>query len=180
MIRSTFLAALALAAISVPASAQEVLCYQNDTALVIAQTRLDDVGMDILARAPAKGKIKCEYEEREGDWIIGQPGEPLWYEGLAGQYLILSRSTGPDGDMVILDLAERTTLLDVPEDTSITVAEDSVTFWQRTVAATEDNCPELAEYTASGLGAIIAEEQVLDVASGIIKPTGESRCSATQ
>jgi hypothetical protein len=180
MIRLPLIAALAFAAAAAPAYAQEAQCFQNETALVITRERTDDVGMDILVRAPARGKIKCEYRERAGDWIIGEPAEPLWYEGLAGNYLVLSRSTGPDGDIVIYDLVDRSVLLDAPEDMSITIADDSVTFWQRTVPANEGNCPELAEYTANGLGAIIAEEQVLDVASGTIKATGQSRCSATQ
>lgn len=174
------LAASAFAMIAVPALAQEALCFQNESFLVIAQERTEDVGMDILARAPARGKIKCEYAEREGDFVVNPDGEPLWYQGLAGHYLVLTRSTGPDGDIVIYDLADRTLFLDEPADDEVTIGDDAVTFWQRTKAGTAKNCPEFGEYTANGLGAIIAEEQVLDIASGAITATGKKRCSATQ
>jgi hypothetical protein len=174
------LAASAFAVIAVPAFAQEALCFQNENFLVIAQERSEDVGMDVLARAPARGKIKCEYAEKAGDFIVNADGEPLWYQGLAGNYLVLTRSTGPDGDVVIYDLANEAIVIDEPADNEVVVTEDSVTFWQRTKAGTAKNCPEYAEYTSNGLGAIIAEERVLDITSGEVKSTGEKRCSATQ
>ncbi|KKB79854.1 hypothetical protein VW35_05020 [Devosia soli] len=180
MIRFAALAALALAGCSAPAFAEDAQCFQNETALVIAQTRTDEAGTDILVRAPAKGKIKCEYEEREGDWIIGSPGDPLWYEALAGKFLVLTRSTGPDGDIVIYDLAIREKLVDEPADDEIVVTEDAVTYWQRIASGTADNCDRFAEYSEMGLGAVVAEERVLDLASGTIKQTGQSRCSSTQ
>jgi hypothetical protein len=55
-----------------------------------------------------------------------------------------------------------------------------VTFWQRTKQGTAKNCREFDEYSSNGLGAVIAEERVLDVASGEIKATGEKHCSPTQ
>ncbi|MCR6634524.1 hypothetical protein [Devosia sp.] len=174
------LAAAAFAAFAVPTFAQEALCFQNGNFLVIAQERSEDVGMNILARAPARGKIKCEYAEREGDFLVNPDGEPLWYQGLASNYLVLTRSTGPDGDIVIYDLANQSLFIDEPADDEVTVADDTVTFWQRTKAGTAKNCPEFGEYTANGLGAIIAEERVLDVASGEVTATGEKRCTATQ
>jgi hypothetical protein len=181
MIRSILAAGVAFAAFAVtPAVAEDALCFQNDVALVIAQERTEDAGMNLLLRAPAKGKIKCEYVEREGDWIIGEPGDPLWYEGLAGNYLVLTRSTGPDGNIVIYDIASRSILVDEPADNEIALADETVTYWQRTSPGTAENCPEIGEYTANGLGAIMAEERLLDIASGEITPTGQSRCTATQ
>lgn len=179
MIRLAFVAA-AFGAMATPAFAQEALCVQNETALVIAQEHIEDVGMNILARAPAKGKIKCEYEEREGDWIIGQVDDPLWYEGLLGKYLVLTRSTGPDGNLVIYDLETQSLMLDEWVDDDFVLTETEVTFWQRFEDGTAENCPELEEYTANGLGAVIAKEQVFDIATGTQTGTGEERCSATQ
>lgn len=170
-----------------PAMAQEAQCFQNDQFLVIAQDRTDSAGMEILARAPARGKIKCEYVERETDFVInplgqaGWPdGQPLWFEGLAGKYLVLTRSTGPDGNIVIMDLAEHQTVVDEAADDEITVSDDAVTYWMRSEQGTEDNCPQFEDFTSNGLGAVIAEEQVFDIASGEVKSTGEKRCSATQ
>ncbi len=170
-----------------PAVAQEAQCFQNEQFLVVAQDRSDSAGMEILAREPARGKIKCEYAERDGDVVVnpvgqeGWPdGQPLWFEGLAGKYLVLTRSTGPDGDILIIDLDEHQTIVDEAADDEITVSDDAVTYWMRVEAGTAKNCPQFEEFTSNGLGAVIAEEQVLDIGSGEIKSTGEKRCSATQ
>jgi hypothetical protein len=163
------LTASALALTIAPALAQEAQCFQNDSFLVIAKERAEDVGMDILVRAPARGKIKCEYAEHQGDFIVNPDG-----------YLVLTRSTGPDGDVVIYDLATRQVVVDEPADAEVTVSDDAVTFWQRTKQGTAKNCREFDEYSSNGLGAVIAEERVLDVASGEIKATGEKHCSPTQ
>lgn len=174
------LAATAFTAMALPAFAQDALCFQNDTALVIAEERNEDVGMNILARQPAKGKIKCEYEERDGDWVIGKVDDPLWYEGLLGKYLVLTRSTGPDGNLVIYDLETQGLFLDEPVDDDIVLSETEVTFWQRFEDGTAENCPEFEEYASNGLGAVIAKEQVFDTMTGTLTGTGEERCSATQ
>lgn len=174
------LAASMLALLAAPALAQEAQCFQNENFLVIAQERTEDVGMNILARAPARGKIKCEYAERAGDFVVNPDGDALWYQGLAGNYLVLTRSTGPDGDLVIYDLATQERFLDEPADAEVTIGEDKIVYWLRTKAGTAKNCPEFAEYSSNGLGAVIAEERVLDIASGEITATGEKRCTATQ
>lgn len=174
------LTASALALTIAPAFAQEAQCFQNDSFLVIAKDRAEDVGMDILVRAPARGKIKCEYAEHQGDFIVNPDGDALWLQGLAGNYLVLTRSTGPDGDVVIYDLTTEQVVVDEPADTEVTVADDAVTFWQRTKQGTAKNCREFEEYSSNGLGAVIAEERVLDVASGEIKATGAKHCSPTQ
>lgn len=171
---------LALLGFAVSAQAQEAQCFQNEQFLVIAQERTDDVGTDFLVRAPAKGKIKCEFVEAEGDFSIGNPDDPLWYAGLAGKYLALTRSTGPDGDVVIYDLDSRSKVVDVAADDDLAVDEDRVVYWERVAEGTDKTCPEFAEYQANGLGAVIAEERVFDATTGEIAKTGESRCSATQ
>lgn len=180
--------ALALSAFVVtaaPAFSQEdfsegPICVQNETALIIAEERPEDVGMNILARAPAKGKIRCEYVEQEGDWIIGQIDDPLYYQDLVGKYLVLTRSTGPDDNLVIFDLDDQSVVVDEWVGDGFLVSETDVTFWPRFEDGNAENCPEFEEYTSYGFGASIAREQVLDFATGTITATGEERCSATQ
>lgn len=160
--------------------AQEAQCFQNGDYLVVAQERSEDVGSDILVRAPATGKIKCALEPAEGDFVLDTADEALWYAGLAGKYLALTRSTGPDGDIVVYDLSTRAVVIDVPADDDLLIDEDRIVYWERVAAASADTCPEFAEYEANGFGAVIAEERVLDVHTGEIGASGESRCSATQ
>lgn len=174
--------ATGFAFVAAPAFGQEAQCFQNESYLVIAQERVDEVGADFLVREPALGKIKCAFTEQSGDLRIGEPGNPLHYTGLAGYYLVLSRSTGPDGDVVIYDLRNIASgpLVDVPADDDVTIAPQEITFWERTGEANADNCPRFAEYKGYGFGAVIAEERVLDVADGEVVQTGQMRCSSTQ
>lgn len=176
------LAAAFLGLTAMPALAQEAQCFQNEQYLVIAQERVDEVGADFIIRDPARGKIACVYEQREGDRLIGDPGDPLHYEGLAGQYLVLTRSTGPQGDLVVYDLTTDlfTPLIDVRAEDEITIADDSITYWQRLILGTAVNCPEYADNTGYGLGSMIYEERVFDLATVTVAATGRTRCSSTQ
>ncbi|HEV7344586.1 MAG TPA: hypothetical protein VGN60_03025 [Devosia sp.] len=160
-------AMLGLAAI--PALAQEAQCHQNDQFLVIAQERVDTVGADFIIRSPAQGKIKCVYEINEGDEVLDNPDDPLHFQQLVGQYLVLTRSTGPQGNIVIYDLAADLLyppMIDVGALDDITVSDETITYWQQLVRGTAVNCPEFAEYTGYGLGAMIYEERRLRSAHG--------------
>lgn len=175
------LAAAMLGLSVIPAFAQAE-CYQSDQFLVIAQQRLDEVGTDFIIRPPAKGKIGCLYEIADDDVVLSNPGDPLHFLQLAGQYLILTRSTGPQGDLVIYDLEDEwlMPLLDVRAEDEITVSGQSVTYWQQLIGGKPVNCPSFAENTAMGLGSMIYEERVLDLETLTVAATGETRCSTTQ
>ena len=176
------LPAMLLVLAAAPVAAQEAQCFQNEHFLVIFQDRTDEVGSDFIIRPPALGKVACTFETRNGDIRIGEAGDPLHFLGLAGPHLILSRSTGPDGDLVIYDL-ERSAFnpfIDVRADDEVTIETDRVVFWERTMTGTETNCPEFSEYTGYGLGAVIAEERVFEVETRAVTSTGKTRCSSTQ
>ena len=176
------LATAALALAANPALAQEAQCFQNDSFLVIGQQRTDEVGTDFIVRPPARGKIACLYEQREGDTLIGSPDDPLWYEALLGNYLVLTRSTGPEGDLVIYDLATDPSrpLLDLPAGDDLTIGEADIVFWERTIEGTAANCPQFEEHAGYGFGSVIVEQRVFDVATGTVSATGETRCTNTQ
>ena len=79
-----------------------------------------------------------------------------------------------------MDRSARSAPADEPADDEVAVTDEAITFWQRTRPGTAKNCPEFEEYSANAMGAVIAEERVLDIASGEITATGENRCTATQ
>lgn len=181
MIRTILAATVLLIAGALPsAAADDTICVQNGRHLVIAQPRADSVGTDFIIRAPALGKIKCEYEVRADDYLLDDPAEALWFEGLADDFLVMTRSTGPDIAVVIFDLVGKVDVVDVPADDALVISTDSVTYWERTEPGTAANCPEFAEYAANDLGAVISEEQVLDRSTGAVTRTGQTRCSPTQ
>ena len=165
-----------------PALGQEAQCFQNENYLVIAQARTDEVGTDFIIRPPATGKIACLYEQRDGDILLGSPDDPLWYEALLGNYLVLTRSTGPQGDLVVYDLTTDlyTPLLDVRALDEITITDQTITYWQKLILGTAANCPQFAENTGYGLGSMIYEKRILDLATVTVAATGETRCASTQ
>jgi len=165
-----------------PASAYDAQCFQNAHYLVIAQQRAEEVGSDFIIRPPAVGKIACTFETRDGDIRIGEYEDPLYFTGLSRNYLVLTRSTGQDGNLVIYDLDAGAfePIVDLPADDEVIVGDNAVTYWERTAEGNEDNCPEFAEYSGYGFGAVIAEERILDTATGQISATGQSHCSSTQ
>ena len=183
MKRLALFAAALLAFGTAPALAQQAQCFQNEQFLVVGKDKTDEVGSTFLIRAPVKGKIACEYSERAGDMMIGGVDDPLHFEGLAGRYLVLFRSTGPDGDVVIYDLENldpMTPYIDIAADDELTITDSAVTYWARKQAGTAENCPQFAEAESMGMGTVIADEVILDVASGDVAATGQSRCSTTQ
>ncbi len=172
------LAALAAAILTLPAQAQQAQCIQNDTYLVITQDRTGEVGENLLVRPAAQGKLDCLYVEQDGDYIVNTAGDPLWFEALLGKYLIMTRSTGPDGNLVVRDLETQGLLIDEWVDDDIIITDTEVTFWQRFEDGNADNCAEYDAYAADGLGAVIAREPVFDALTGGQNATGQERCSA--
>lgn len=161
--------------------AQEVECHANTEYSVAGKAYKDEVGAQFAITA-LNGKPapkKCAFDARKADFVIGKPGDPLHFGAQAGNLLILSRSTGPEGALVVYDLKTRKTVLDVPAD-DYAVQGDRLTFWQRTVEATKKNCKSFDENKKNGLGSVISVQKVLDIKTGTVKDLGKSRCDATQ
>jgi hypothetical protein len=182
MHRLILLSATLLALGTAPTLAQEAECYQNETYLVIEQARVDEVGSDFLVRPAATGKIACTFAPEADDIRIGAIGDPLHFAGLAGSYLVLERSTGPDGDVVIYDLEAGATepVIDVQADSTLEISDERVVYWERVEPGTAENCPSFAENSSYFFGSVIAAETVFDVATGTATRTGETHCSSTQ
>ncbi|SFV30918.1 hypothetical protein SAMN05216456_1172 [Devosia crocina] len=161
---------------------QEAQCFQNDHYLVIEQPRFEEVGSEFIVRPPARGKIACSFETSDGDIRIGEIDDPIHYLGLAGPYLVLERSTGPDGNLVVYDLDAGAfePIIDVPVDDEILVDDETIAYWERTDVGTAENCKEYAEHRSYGFGSVISEERTFDIASGTLSASGDWRCSSTQ
>jgi hypothetical protein len=163
------------------AEAANVECHSNKQFFIAAKPFDDEPGslfaVTALAHKPAPKT--CSFDADHADFVLGQKGDPLWYGDQAGKYLILQRSTGPQGDLVIYDLATRKLVLDVPAD-DFSVEAGSVAFWERTEAATAGNCPNFAENQANGLSSVISKRRLFDPASAKISDTKDERCDAVQ
>jgi hypothetical protein len=106
MTTAHILALLACGCVSLSsASLAEPQCHSNDIYHIVVEPYPDDAGnrfaVNRLKGAPPAG---CIFDEAKADLVIGKRGDPLWYADLSGDHLILSRSTGPQGDLVVYDL----------------------------------------------------------------------------
>ncbi len=180
MKRALPLIATSLFALASPAFADEARCFANAQFLVIAQERTESAGTDILARTTG-AIMPCTYSVADGDVMIGDAEDPLWFNALAGQYLILERSTGPEGNLVIYDLTRpEKPVLDLPAESHPIVLPQDVIFWAFDGEASVENCPGIAENTANGLGTMVTAETVFSLLDASLALTGRTRCVATQ
>lgn len=162
------------------ALASDVECHANDRFHVAARAYPEEPGTQ-FAVTPVDGiKPKgCVFDAGEAQFVIGQPGDPLWFAALEGKYLVMTRSTGPQGDLVVHDLESRKVVLDVPAD-EFEVKNGRISFWERTGEATQANCPAYGEHQANGLGSVIAGLKHFDLDTLAVTDTKKTRCDATQ
>jgi hypothetical protein len=161
-------------------AAQGSICDLNNGWRVVGVETPDMPGMILnLNKRDAAGKPDCSTTDGTPDFSIGKPEDALWLTGLAGDHMIVSRSTGPKSDLVVFRLTDQAKVLDVP---SYEPDFDSwgITFWQQKEAATAENCIDYAYFTADGLNGIIAHESRYDFATGQVLVSGMTRCEATQ
>ena len=199
MNRPLFLAAAALLLTAAPALAQFPECFRNEDWAVAVSPFADEPGAEFIVTPVEFAGPEFEFNVTPGDTVdvsticaaeklpesftIGSRGDPLWYSGLAGQYLVLTRSTGPDGDVVIYDLENPAEpVVDAPYSSAVPleVGDTEVAYWTRVSEGTAETCADYAEWEANGLGAAIYAKTVFDVASGQETASGETTCYATQ
>ncbi len=134
--------------------------------------------MDVNKRN-AGGQPDCKTENVQPDFVAGGPDQALWLTKLTGDYLVMARSTGPVGSVVVQNLTDKTIVVDVP---SVDSQADSwgVTYWQQKEAGTADNCPQFAEYKEQGFGAVISHEMRYDFASKAVLTSGQTSCEPLQ
>lgn len=170
-------AACGFALAAAPSFAQEVAaCHTSDSHAVADVANEDGVGSSFLVTSAATG---CVDAADEADLVIGDGDEPLWFEQLRRDKLFLTRSTGPQGDLIVHDLTSDVRLLDVPSD-DFDIHDDSVLYWEWKEQGTAENCPQFAEYRQNGFGAAIVEEKRLVFGEAGPTATGERRCDPTQ
>ena len=172
---------LSLLCVTLTAASQaEPQCHSSDRYHVVALPYPDDAGNRFAVRRLAgAAPTACIFDESAADLVIGKQGDPLWFSELSGDSLILNRSTGPQGDLVVYDLVSGKPILDVPAD-DYEVKANAIAFWQRTAPATAENCPEFAENSENGFGSVIAVLKVIDLGTKATTETGESKCVAVQ
>jgi hypothetical protein len=156
-------------------------CYRTPKYVVVEKPVKDGVGTDFLIkyRSKAEEKASCAYLFTDGDFEIKNEWAE-YFAGLTGDLLLLDSTTGPGpSGLTIWDLGKRKKVFEGTWSDSI-VGEDSILYWMETGEATEENCPELAEWEAMGLGGAVETRVVLRLSDFSLSDTAETRCSPRQ
>ena len=177
------------AIVSFPAMAQEEgetdgpakpQCELSANWRVIASELGELPGMTMaINKRDASGKPDCTTTTETADFIVGGPEQALWFTFLSTDYLVMARSTGPVGNVVIQNLNDKSIVLDVVSNDS---QADSwgLTYREQKEAATLENCPEFADYKAQGFGGVIAHEMRFDFATKTSLTSGKTTCEPVQ
>ncbi|WP_176084093.1 hypothetical protein [Martelella sp. HB161492] len=174
-------AAALLGTVVATTAAAEPDCHANDRYRVAVQPHQSTPGerFAVVPVNAATQGLPCRFEDDGNAVIIGSDDDPLWFAGLSGDYLVATRSTGPEGDLVVFQLESGEKILDRPAG-DFSLEDDALSFWQRQRPAVTGECPALAEDEKAGLSIVIETQIRFDFVTLTPQETGEIRCAAVQ
>ena len=164
--------------VAVPAQAAPTsTCYINDGYAVSSVVNVDESNevFAVKAKASADEAITCPLPETEADLVIGKDAFGQSYEDLLANHLVMSVSTGPVGDLVVIDLRDGKEILNVSGDYDYT-SDEGIVYWERGADGTAETCDSYAELTAMGLGTRILNGMLLNLETKTSTPTGDTTC----
>jgi hypothetical protein len=165
---------------SLPAA--NINCMQSSEYFVVDDNP-GSPGLNIVAKrkTSADEVFPCTNVVAASD-IVVQNDLPEFVLGLSGHVLIVDSGTAPPPrGLVIYDLNAQTSTYTDTYSPPISIASGTIAYWESTrQAVTKANCPALGQYSADGLGAVIASHVVLDLSSLTVNILGEYRCEPVQ
>ena len=134
--------------------------------------------MDVNKR-DASGQPDCKTIDVKADFTVGGPDQMLWFTSLSDDFLVMARSTGPTGNVVIQNLNDKTIIVEVVSNDA---QADSwgVTYWEQKETGTADTCPQFAEYKEQDFGSVISHEMRYDFTAKTILTSGKTNCEPLQ
>lgn len=166
----------------VTAESIQINCYESPKYLVIAKEVQGRAGTDFLIKYKSNldEKLSCNYIFRNNDFEIKNEWAE-YFAGLKDDLLILDSTTGPGpSGLIIWDLKKRKKVYEGSWSDPQETKNDSLVYWVETGEATDNNCPELKNWKAHGLGAAIETKVILNLSNFKISKTQERRCSPRQ
>ena len=173
----TTITAMLLGLIATAQAAPTSTCYVNDgfaVSVTTDPTEYNDV-FSVKAKQSAEEILPCPIAPDDADLVFGQDDFGYHYEDLLANHLVLAESTGPVGNLVIIDLRSGKTVLNVSGLYEHT-AEGGVHYWLRGAEGTPETCDRYAELTGYGLGTGILDEMVLNLDTLVSTATGITDC----
>jgi hypothetical protein len=163
-------------------SSTDINCTQGQEYFVV-DNNPGSPGINIVAKhkTSADETFACANTVVSSDVVV-RNDLPEFVLGLDGHFLIIDSGTAPPPrGLVIYNLDTQTSTYTDTYAPPINIATGTVTYWEATKrAVTKGNCPDLGQYTADGLGAVIESHVVLDLSTLTTKALGSYRCEPTQ
>lgn len=166
----------------VAAALTQINCYESPKYLIISKEVQGRTGSDILVkyRHRPEEKFACNYIIGKNDFEVRNEWAE-YFAGLKDDFLILDSTTGPGpSGLTIWDLTKRKKVYEGSWSDPEEIKNDSLTYWMETGEASDNDCPELKDWTSKGLGAAIETKVILNLSSLKISRTQEMRCSPRQ
>lgn len=166
-----------------PLATPGVECHDSPNYMAIQKSLTDSVGSDILIKYKTNPSqsFPCAYTVAPGDFELKNV-EAEYFLAFTDTFLVLDRGTAPEPrGLIVYDLRLRTIAFTDSYAKPVTVDGDTITYFSVTTQKpTLDNCPQVDEYTANGLGAVIMAKVRVDLTTGTTTNLGKFECKATQ
>lgn len=155
-------------------------CYDSPQYTIIENNHTKEGGSVFLIKYKTKENqvIECKYTVESGDFEI-KKNEFEYFLALENDFLILDGGTAinPRG-FIVYDLVKRAKVFNDIYFRPAKVQDNTIEYWTETQEkVTQANCPDLAKYEATDLGAEIYAHVILDL-STLTKKNLEHVCSA--
>ncbi len=158
------------------------VCHESARFLVVELARPGQGGTDFIIRRKKNPGEKpvCESRLRPGDFEIPNQWAE-YFAGLRGDLLLLDSTTGPGpSGLIIWDLEKEKKVYQGSWSDPEPGPAGKLVFWLETGEANRENCPQLAEWQAHGLGGALETRVQLDLTDFTLATTTETRCSPRQ
>ena len=163
---------------AVPAQAAPTsTCYINDGYAISSTVNVDESNevFSVKTKTSPDEAITCPLPEADADFVIGADAFGQSYIDLLEHHLVLSVSTGPVGDLVVIDLRDGKEILNVSGDYEY-ASDEGIVYWERGEDGTAETCDSYDELIAMGLGTRILHGMLLNLEAKTSTPTGDTTC----
>lgn len=159
-------------------------CNMNRQYIVVEKSLAPNVGNDILVwQFNPKITSPTALCRQQAQPYLTIPGanKALSFSGLQGNYLLLDDGTGPDlRDLYVYDLKNKKQIFHSDYYQPASLRGNFLIYWVNQPKANLKVCPDYQKNQQNGLGTVVIEKVILNLAVLKSQRTGTTRCITTQ
>jgi len=159
----------------------DLTCSENSKYIAIAKSDNGVSNIIVKNKTDDSEQISCVYSAEKNDFEL-KSLKATYFLALTDNFLILDSGTAPEPrGLIVYKLSNQKKVFEDRYARPITTSGDTITYWSPTsIKPTKANCPQLNEWSAGGLGAVIEAHVTLDLTNLSKKDLREYRCNPTQ